>query len=125
MAFVSKNPYQKLKPETGFDEDERDRVIIKRSRNWNKFRKFSIRKRLRLKVPTLRRLWRKKAKLMSAMRISCGNVIKRFKEGQAHFGDLFAGNYLFTQVNPTSLKYLEKCHYINGLSSKFSLPKIA
>ena len=38
----------------------------------------------------------------------CAKVKKRFKEGQGHFGELFAGNYLFTQINPTSLKYLEK-----------------
>jgi hypothetical protein len=50
------------------------------------------------------------------MRISCAKVVKRFKDGQVHFGDLFAGNYLFMQVNPSSLNYLGK---------EISIPKIA
>lgn len=68
-----------------------------------------MRKRFRLKVPSWRRFWKKKVRLVYA------KVIKRFAEGQVNFGDLFAGNYMFTQINPSSLKYLEK---------KFSLSNI-
>jgi hypothetical protein len=59
-------------------------------------------------------------------------VLKRLKEGQAHFGDLFAGNYLFMQVNPTPLKYFERSYYnknvldLNSFPPGYcSLPRIA
>lgn len=109
MASLSKFRYQRLRNEVGFD-DERYRVIQRPTRRWFRFRfrfrRIPIRKKLRLKIPILRRLWRKKARLVSSMRITCAKVMKRFKDGQVHFGDLFAGNYMFMQVNPTSLKYL-------------------
>jgi hypothetical protein len=44
------------------------------------------------------------------------------KEGQAHFGDLFAGNYLFMQVNPTPLKYFERSYYNNNVLDLNSFP---
>ncbi|KAK7338629.1 hypothetical protein VNO77_19250 [Canavalia gladiata] len=115
MVSLSKLRYQRLKHENGSDE-ERDRVSTQRPRSWFRFRKVPIRRRFRLKIPSLRRLWRKKARLVSTMRVSYAKVMKRFKDGQVHFGDLFAGNYLFLQVNPSSLKCLEK---------DFSLAKIA
>ncbi|KAG4938445.1 hypothetical protein AAZX31_16G063700 [Glycine max] len=103
MVPLSKLRYQRLRHEKGWD-DERER----RSRSWFRFRRVPIRRRFRLKIPSLRRLWRKRARLVSSMRISYAKVMKRFKEGQVHFGDLFAGNYLFMHVNPTSLKCLER-----------------
>lgn len=55
-------------------------------------------------MPNLRRvLLRKKVRLVSTLRVSCAKVLKRLKDSHAHFGDLFAGNYLFVQVNPTSV----------------------
>ncbi|KAL5172089.1 hypothetical protein HKD37_16G044912 [Glycine soja] len=106
MVPLSKLRYQRLRHEKGWD-DERER----RSRSWFRFRRVPIRRRFRLKIPSLRRLWRKRARLVSSMRISYAKVMKRFKEGQVHFGDLFAGNYLFMHVNPTSLKCLERDLY--------------
>ncbi|KAJ1422391.1 hypothetical protein SESBI_13015 [Sesbania bispinosa] len=114
LASVCKFRYQRLRHE-GVSDEERDRVI-QRPRYWFRFRRIPIRRRFRLKIPSLRRLWRKKARLVSSMRISYAKVMKRFKDGKVHFGDLFAGNYLFMQVNPASLKHLEK---------KFSTTKIA
>ncbi|XP_061341873.1 uncharacterized protein LOC133288182 [Gastrolobium bilobum] len=118
IASVSKFRYQRLRHVSG-SEDQRDKVIL-RPKNWFRFRfrfrRIPIRRRFRLKIPSLRRLWRKKARLVSSLRISYAKVMKRFKDGQVHFGDLFAGNYLFMQVNPSSFKYLEK---------EFSLSKIA
>ncbi|KAK7260656.1 hypothetical protein RIF29_26890 [Crotalaria pallida] len=111
MASISKFHYQKLRSE----DEIRERVIL-RPKNWFRLRRIPIRRRFRLKVSSLRKLWRRKARLVSAMRISFAKVMKRFKDGQVHFGDLFAGNYLFMQVNPASLKYLEK---------EFSLSKFA
>ncbi|RDX90784.1 hypothetical protein CR513_27317, partial [Mucuna pruriens] len=101
MVSLSKPRYQRLRHENGSD-DERGRVS-QRPRSWFRFRRVPIRRRFRLKIPSLRRLWRKRARVVSAMRISYAKVMKRFKDGQVHFGDLFAGNYLFMHVNPTSL----------------------
>ncbi|KAL7100529.1 hypothetical protein ACP275_08G003100 [Erythranthe tilingii] len=56
----------------------------------------------RLKIPSLKRFLRRKARLV---KLGLNKVYKRLKESQSHFGDLFAGNYLFMQVTPTPLKY--------------------
>ncbi|CAK7328166.1 unnamed protein product [Dovyalis caffra] len=130
MATATKFPYHKLKNEGFLDDyEERQRFSIVKSRNWYKFRRVHIRKRFRLKVPSLRIFLRRKVKLVSAVRLSCAKVLKRLKEGQAHFGDLFAGNYLFMQVNPTPLKYFEKSYYntsgldLNSFPPGYSLPR--
>ncbi|KAJ7974686.1 Plexin-D1 like [Quillaja saponaria] len=122
MGCAGKFTYQKLRHEVVFDDVnfERNRMIL-RSRNWFRFRRVPIRRRFRLKVPSLRKFLRKK---VSTVRISCAKICKRLWESQAYFGDLFAGNYLFMQVNPTSIKYLnDKGHDIGRLSSRYSLPK--
>ncbi|KAF2537050.1 hypothetical protein F2Q68_00022776 [Brassica cretica] len=56
--------------------------------------------RVRVKIRRLRGFVRKKA---SKVKIGVLKILKRLKESQSHFGDLFAGNYLFMQVNPSSL----------------------
>ncbi|XP_020237406.1 uncharacterized protein LOC109816728 [Cajanus cajan] len=95
-----KLPYQILRHE----DDERERVnSILRPRKWCRLRGVPLRRRLRVKVPSWRRVW-----MVKKVRVIFAKVKKRFMEGQGHFGDLFAGNYVFTQINPTSLKYLEK-----------------
>ncbi|KAL2320189.1 hypothetical protein Fmac_029158 [Flemingia macrophylla] len=109
MVPLRKLRYQKLRHENGSDEE-------RRPKSWFRFRRVPIRRRFRLKIPNLRRLWSKRARLVSSMRISYAKVVKRFKEDHVHFGDLFAGNYLFMHVNPTSLKCLQK---------DFSLSKLA
>ncbi|KAF9666333.1 hypothetical protein SADUNF_Sadunf16G0218700 [Salix dunnii] len=82
--------------------EERQRLHAVNSRNWYSFKRVHLRKRVRLKIPSPRRFLMRKVKLVSAVRLPCAKVLK--KEGQARFGDLFAGNYLFMQVNPTPLK---------------------
>ncbi|CAL1358209.1 unnamed protein product [Linum trigynum] len=62
---------------------------------------------IRVKVSSL---IRRKRVVMRMVRASIRKVLKRLKEGHAHFGDLFAGNYLFLQINPTSLKSLQKSY---------------
>ncbi|KAF5457308.1 hypothetical protein F2P56_021420 [Juglans regia] len=127
MASVFKFPYQRLGNEGGFEDyEERERVVL-RSRAWCRFKRVSIRRRFKLKVPNLRKFLRRKARLLSAFRVSCSwaKVLKRLKESQAHFGDIFAGNYLFIQVNPTSLTCLKRDRDVCGLSSRYSLPRIA
>lgn len=106
-------PYQKLRDletATSFDVDEpfgNGGVIpslSRSSRAWWRLRRVPIRRRLRVRLPGLRRLRRRKARLMASVRASWTRVMQRLKEGQEHFGDLFAGNYLFLQVNPTPAK---------------------
>ncbi|KAK2661629.1 hypothetical protein Ddye_000203 [Dipteronia dyeriana] len=119
----SKFGYQRLRHGGGGgggeddDDDGRDQRVVMKSRNWFRFRRVHIRRRFRLKLPVLR----KKVRLVSAVRFSCAKVLKRLKESQAHFGDLFAGNYLFLQVNPTSLKCIEN---LQALPSNYSLPRV-
>lgn len=122
LASVFKFPYRRLR-----NEDYEERVVL-RSRAWCRFKRVSIKRRFKLKVPNLRKFLRKKARLLSAVRVSScswARVMKRLKESQAHFGDLFAGNYMFIQVNPTSLTCLKRDHDLNGLSSRYSLPGVA
>uniref|UniRef100_A0A5B7ARE7 Uncharacterized protein n=1 Tax=Davidia involucrata TaxID=16924 RepID=A0A5B7ARE7_DAVIN len=124
MASTAKISYQRLKHEGWFDDDDdeiRER-IIGRARSWSRVRKVHIRKRVKVRIPSLRRFLRRKARVVM---VSWAKVLKRFKDSQSHFGDLFAGNYLFTQVTPTPLKCVEKslkAQHLHGLSS---LPRIA
>ncbi|CAA2985319.1 Hypothetical predicted protein [Olea europaea subsp. europaea] len=106
MGSKPKVSYQRLRSELWFDEDGdyhdidiREKVIRRfRSR---RFRKVHIRRKLRIKIPSLKRLLRRKARLV---KIGWCKILKRLKESQSHFGDLFAGNYMFMQVTPTPLK---------------------
>ncbi|XP_062105598.1 uncharacterized protein LOC133817190 [Humulus lupulus] len=140
MAFSSaKYSYQRLKNEgsTGqggdvdLDDFHLQQVVneyhhikaLGRPRSWyRRLRRVPIRKKFKLKIPSLRRLLRRKSKLVSSVRVSISNVVKRLKESQSHLSDLFAGNYMFLQVSPTSLKCLEKAthhvHHLNGFSSR-------
>ncbi|KAK3413111.1 hypothetical protein EUGRSUZ_I01721 [Eucalyptus grandis] len=117
MACAAKFRYQRLKAEGG-DGDagglvpddeavfERYRAIV-RSRLWYaRLKRVAVKRRFRLRVPGLRRFLRGRARLARAVGVSCAKVLRRLKESQSHFGDLFAGNYLFLQVNPTPVKKL-------------------
>lgn len=82
--------------------------------------------RVRVKIRRLRGFVRKKA---SRVKIGILKILKRLKESQSHFGDLFAGNYLFMQVNPSSLntKYLfdKSFQGQNGnIPPKLALPRV-
>lgn len=117
-------PYQRLGHD-GFDDEETGERYVGKSRSWFRSKRVPIRRRFKLKVPSLRRFLRRKVRLFSSVRLSFAKVLKRFKESQAHFGDIFAGNYLFVQINPTSLKCRKKGHDLNGLSSRYSISKVA
>ncbi|CAH2072767.1 unnamed protein product, partial [Thlaspi arvense] len=82
--------------------------------------------RVRVKIRRLRGFVRKKA---SRVKIGILKLLKRLKESQSHFGDLFAGNYLFMQVNPSSLnnKYVFDRSFQgrnDNFTSKLSLPRV-
>ncbi|KAJ8768120.1 hypothetical protein K2173_021060 [Erythroxylum novogranatense] len=121
MASAIKFRYQRLKDEGMRDEYEGNERLIVRSRNWFKFRRVHSRRRFRLKVPSLKRFLKRKVRLV---RVSCAAVLKRLKEGKGHIGDLFTGNYMFLQVNPTSFKCFDKYHHgrnhnLNGLPPRY------
>ncbi|KAL4653285.1 hypothetical protein ACB092_01G292000 [Castanea dentata] len=118
-------PYQRLGHDDGFDDEEIGERYVGKSRSWFRSKRVPIRRRFKLKVPSLRRFLRRKVRVLSSVRLSFAKVLKRFKESQAHFGDIFAGNYLFVQINPTSLKCRKKGHDLNGLSSRYSISKVA
>ncbi|GJZ93734.1 E3 ubiquitin protein ligase RGLG2-like protein, partial [Tanacetum coccineum] len=87
--------HQKLRNEVS--DNEKESIQLKGRSRWSlRLKKVHMRKRLKL-----RKFMRRKARIIMA---SLRKVLKRLKESQAHFGDLFAGNYLFLQVNPTALK---------------------
>ncbi|XP_051119911.1 uncharacterized protein LOC127243793 [Andrographis paniculata] len=103
MAMASaaaKLSYQRLKHDIWFDEE--DNVVRRRLGEQSRLRRFPIRRKLRVKIPRLRRFLGRKVR---QVRGAWKKVCRRLKESQSHFGDLFAGNYLFMQVNPTPLKY--------------------
>uniref|UniRef100_A0A1J3H1T0 Uncharacterized protein n=1 Tax=Noccaea caerulescens TaxID=107243 RepID=A0A1J3H1T0_NOCCA len=82
--------------------------------------------RVRIKIRRLRGFVRKKA---SRVKSGILKIVKRLKESQSHFGDLFAGNYLFMQVNPSSLnnKYVFDRSFQGQnvkFPSKLSLPRV-
>ncbi|XP_010550272.1 PREDICTED: uncharacterized protein LOC104821171 [Tarenaya hassleriana] len=102
MASSISLPYQRLTHEGSLDEIHLLQPSFRRQYPYRFNRLRRRRRRIRVRVHKLRRFLRKKAK---GVRTGISKVLKRLKESQAHFGDLFAGNYLFMQVNPTCLKY--------------------
>ncbi|KAK8928774.1 hypothetical protein KSP39_PZI017303 [Platanthera zijinensis] len=113
--------YQKLQrnPQGGEeDADEEQLVLARRSiidaggrRLWWRRRRYWNWRRPKLRVAGLlrRALRGKVAGIRSAVRASAGKVMKRLKEGRPYVGDLFAGNYLFMQVNPSvGAAYLDR-----------------
>ncbi|XP_010250987.1 PREDICTED: uncharacterized protein LOC104593040 [Nelumbo nucifera] len=131
MASPIRLSYQRFRNEGGFDvEEERDERAFRRTRSWFRFRKLGNKKRSRIRIPGLRRFLRRRARLLTAARLSWNKVVKRLKESRGHMGDLFSGNYLFLQVSPSPLKCSYRPltgHHLYGLSSssRYSLGKIA
>ncbi|KAL3636648.1 hypothetical protein CASFOL_018947 [Castilleja foliolosa] len=97
-SSASKLSYQRLKQEIYIDENDKIwEEVIGKSLRRSRFRKLHIKRKLRvkLKIPGIKRLLRKK---VSLVKFAWNKVCKRLKESQAHFSHLFAGNYLFMQV---------------------------
>ncbi|CAN7035271.1 unnamed protein product, partial [Brassica oleracea var. botrytis] len=131
MAFspkITNLPYKRLSQE---DDVFNETTSRSSSYPYRLIRVLSLRGRrrirVRVKIRRLRGFVRKKA---SKVKIGVLKILKRLKESQSHFGDLFAGNYLFMQVNPSSLntKYVfdRSFQVQNGNlpPSKVSLPRV-
>ncbi|XP_050383120.1 uncharacterized protein LOC126799901 [Argentina anserina] len=121
--------------EDGYYDFEKERVVVAKPRSsytsssmisWYKLKSklapsVGLRRRrlrVRRRVVSLSRLLLLRRKLKLAyrhLRVLCRKVVKRFKDGQSHLGDLFAGNYMFLQIAPSSLKCLEnRRSYLTG-----------
>jgi len=98
--MASRFSYQRLRQEVIF-EDERVILGSRPSRFSWLGRLRRRRRRFKVKIAGLRRFFRIRRAKVS--RISWSKIVKRLKESKSHWGDLFAGNYLFMQVAPASL----------------------
>ncbi|KAJ6374388.1 hypothetical protein OIU78_029993 [Salix suchowensis] len=104
MSPVRKYSYHRLGHEGWSDEEAEEERAFRRIRDFSRVNRFSIRKRLKLRIPGLRRFSRKRARLFSRVKISWLRAWKRLKNGQAHINDLFGGNFLVMQVSPAPFK---------------------
>ncbi|KAL6520198.1 hypothetical protein OROMI_032378 [Orobanche minor] len=114
MASTATLSYKRLKHETNWFDDHEEVDDDSRRRSNNKFHhhinirfRRKLRVRLRVRVPSLRKFLRRKARLLLPplpVRFAWKKVYGRLNESRSHFGDLFAGNYVFMQVTPTPLK---------------------
>lgn len=103
----SKFSYYRLGNEGGLLDEEQPqelRSAFRKIRRWSKINKrFVGRRRPKVEILGLRRLWRKRKRFSMRLRASWSKAFERLKNGKAHMSDLFAGNYLFMQVNSTPL----------------------
>ncbi|KAF3780804.1 hypothetical protein EJ110_NYTH38424 [Nymphaea thermarum] len=99
------------------------------SRSWTRSSgRFQFRRRRsRLRVPSLGRFFKRRRSFLAAFRASCRKVVKRLVEGRAHFGELFAGNYMFMQVTAgaPSMGYCLDKQFMAQHCSKYLPSKIA
>ncbi|KAJ4960055.1 hypothetical protein NE237_019965 [Protea cynaroides] len=110
------------------EEKAPEEIMNWRARRWFRIRNVGGKRRSKVRIPGLRRLLRRKNKVVSVVRFSWNKVFRRLKESRSYMGDLFAGNYLFTQVNPSSLKCTQKSYMgvgLHGYTSKSYLRKIS
>uniref|UniRef100_A0A7N0TMX5 Uncharacterized protein n=1 Tax=Kalanchoe fedtschenkoi TaxID=63787 RepID=A0A7N0TMX5_KALFE len=111
--------YRKLLKHDDCDEDddvptavgaalEAARAVLK-ARAWSRLRRVPVGRRARVRGLGLgarvrRFVVSRRVRLVRSVKGSWEKVARRVRESQAHFGDLFAGNYMFLQVNPTPLR---------------------
>lgn len=125
MSPVRKYSYHRLGHEGWSDEEAEEERAFRRIRDFSRVNKFTIRKRLKLRIPGLRRFSRKRARLFSRVKISWLKAWKRLKNGQAHINDLFGGNFLVMQVSPAPFKCGERRFVDHGLPPRYPLGNIA
>ncbi|KAK1404418.1 hypothetical protein POM88_004023 [Heracleum sosnowskyi] len=123
--MTSRKSYQKLQNEEWFEDLGDTGIESKKLQKstWSRnYRKIHIRRKLRIKIPSLKKMLKRKREKLVA--VSWSKFVKRLKDVQSNFGDIFGGNYLFMQVPPPSLKYIDKAHICvrDHLSSRISSP---
>lgn len=133
---LPKVAYYRLRNELdGVDYKEvEEEKALKKTRKGYKIRKLRGRKRPRIRIPGLRKFLRKRGGFLSRLfKVSLAKALRRLKDGQAHMNDLFGGNYLFMQPNPTPFRcgtkrpaYMGHPHGLHGLPpSRYALGRIA
>ncbi|KAF2282874.1 hypothetical protein GH714_043358 [Hevea brasiliensis] len=130
-AATARFSYHKLR-RGGFLEDEdahEEERAFRRIRNFSRLgvRGFSInRRRVKLRIPGLRRFLRKRSRFISRVKVSWDKALERLKSGQAHMHDLFRGNFLVMQVCPTPFKCGDQRPYPHSLpASRYTLGRFA
>ncbi|CAH1412912.1 unnamed protein product [Lactuca virosa] len=97
MAPATGFSYQRLRNEGSGDENyeylkEMKRAIahVKARIQWSsRLKRVPLRKKSKkMKIPSLRKFMRRRARVLM---LSMAKVVKRLKDSQSHFGDLFAG----------------------------------
>ncbi|XP_058098433.1 uncharacterized protein LOC131243250 [Magnolia sinica] len=92
--FLPRSITRDLRNVGKFEGEEEEDKGLNRTRSWRRLKRASSRKRPRLRIPGLRRLLRRKARLVSA---TWTKMWKRLKESRNHIGDPIAGNYMFME----------------------------
>ncbi|XP_020594748.1 uncharacterized protein LOC110034852 [Phalaenopsis equestris] len=109
--------YQKLKNVEEREEADEELVIARKKiisycvqrKRWGRGRWSWRRPRVRVAGLLRRAVRGKAAAVRAAMGTSLKKVMIRLKEGRPYVSELFAGNYLFMQVNPSvAMPYLDK-----------------
>lgn len=126
--MAARFPYHKLR-RGGFWDDEdshEEERAFRRIRNFSRFRGFSInRRRVKLRIPGLRRFLRKRARFLTRAKASWGKALKRLKNGQAHMHDLLSGNFLVMQVSPSPFKCSVQRPHPSLPASRYHLGRFA
>ena len=116
MASATNISYHRLR-----NEDYKEELLereVKKARAWLKFKALAGRRRPKIKIPRLRRVFRKRSRLLTRFRVSWLKALKKLKNGQSHMNDLFGGNYLIMQANPAPFRCPQKAYLGHGLSSR-------
>lgn len=100
-SLGGKLSYQRLRNEEEILDEKTLEREVKKAKAWLKLRALAGRRRPRLRIAGLRRFFRKRTKFLPRFRVSWRKALKRLKNGQSHMNDLFGGNFLFMQGNPT------------------------
>ncbi|GLT29094.1 hypothetical protein SLA2020_039800 [Shorea laevis] len=100
MASRTKFPYIRLRDEGWLDKAEEGGAYRKTGKRI-KLRRL---KRPTLRIQGLRRFLRRRSRLLTRVKVSWVTALRRLKSGQIHMNDLFGGNFLVMQVNPTPFR---------------------
>ncbi|CAL0325321.1 unnamed protein product [Lupinus luteus] len=129
MASVGKLSYKRLQNESELEANILQREV-KKAKAWLKFKALAGRRSPRLRITSLRRFLRKRTKFVSRVTVSwCNKTLKKLKNGQSHMNDLFGGNFLFMQGNPTPFGHGVKSYNVgynlHKLPTKYSVSRFS
>lgn len=100
-SVLGKLSYQRLRNEEELLDEKTLERQVRKAKAWLKLKALTSRRRPRLRIAGLRRFLRKRTKFVSRFRVSWRTTLMKLKNGQCHMNDLFGGNFLIMQGNPT------------------------